>query len=1778
MKKVLSFLLMAILLAISGKAQSNDTVQITIGIGDYGYNNSTPVSLWYSYTASQTIYLASELNNTSGNITSISFKNTSQGTNNRNIKVYLATTSLSYFSSQNDALPEEDFILVYDSVWTITGEQFSQINLASPFPYDGTSNLVVGIVDYTGSFAGNEFYWQSTNSNTARTVYKCSDENTLGVSDVTTGVVDYACPDIKLSIYETDDICTPITNVQISNITTESATISWAANDNASLYYYQIKADTASWVDGGNESTSDTTINFDNLTANTTYNVRIKTECTSSTSLYKNITFTTACDNISELPWTTSFEDDETEAMPSCWTSIYPVNGYPAVGTILWGTTYSRTGANQLDFRNSDNTKSFAVLPIFETSLDSLQLSFYTRREGSASGTFQVGYITDITDTSTFVALETITAADLGDNDYHLYEIPFANIEVEDEVTPRIAFSYTSYNNFWWFVDDIIVETLPECTRPAHVTSLASSTSANINWTSTGEDFVVYYRESSSTDEDDWQTSTTFSSTGIDSFSTTLSNLTPNTKYNYYVVAICTDSIYSETKSFKTPCTPYTTVPQSWDFETYDTETGIPSCWSKTVAGAQEGAYTTMGQWVSGSSSLCLYGTTNVTVLPGIDTNELSLNDLQIRFKGKGSDYFTQTPVQVGVVTDPTDPNTFQSITTINLSPYAFEEKTAMFSSYEGNGIYIALKLSGSSSYISAYIDDLYIEDVPTCPAVQNVAVSNLTSDSATISWTGVSNAYRVRYKQTLSTEYTDSLVTTESSVVLSNLSANTEYFVEVAPDCDETTDSLYNGITFTTVCATVNVPYLMDFETESLLNCWTIASQSSFYMWSTTYYPKLNSYNAYAHNGSKSWTFGGDNTAPMIIAAPKVNLNIEQTRLKFYVRKAALTNYSYAYQFGNIEVGVMTDPNDTSTFVSLYSVMDSSITETYSLKTIDFNQFTNYTGSSYYIAIRYLGTGTTWGYNSGEYYIDEIAIDNIPSCEEPTNVTLSNITSNSIDLSWTSQSSEFIVYYKDASLDDNALYEEQSASLVNGTYTLENLTPATTYKLYIASVCSDGTESNSELCTFTTACVALSIPYTQNFESIEEDSRPLCWSFINSVTDSYYGIERPCVDASQYRGHLSSKGLMFASTSYENSAAIAVLPEFSTDLNQLSLVFWTRPGELVYSGHLDVGYVTDPTDASTFVTIDSINTTNLTDTAYHRYRINFNLVTLQEGETGYIALRHVTNSSYYYWFVDDIRVENIPGCTEPTALRSSNASSTSINLTWNAVETSVTLYYKESSATEFDSIENVSLDEDGIYLLSDLTPNTEYDWKISFVCSADAEIYTSETTRFATACSGITTLPQTWDFEATNNTAGTTSNPLPACWQRNVNNIYPYCYNYSYYAHEGNFSLFFYDSNPAVLPLIDTALLPINTLQLSLYARCGSYASSSSYIAVGVMTDPQDASTFTTVANIPLTSTYTLYNIPLITYSGEGTYIAIKNTSTSSYSSIYVDDVTLDLVPSCSSPFGLSLQAGLDTISLSWYSTGDDFVIYYKENSSSVYDSITTFSVGEESNSWQASISGLNSGTAYDVYVKVLCDDDSELTSSVASIRTECGSVIGYPYTENFESLTTEDLGCWTSQIISGTYSWDIQNNSSTGNKVAHRTYNTGSTRLVSPIFDMTSLDSPTLSYNYEACSDVSYGGLDSLYVYYRTSSEDDWILLASHGSSMDGSNYACNVSQSNIINLPNTTSTYQIAFVAVGNSGYGVYLDNVVVDGTTSIPPTIDPTVATNVASSVAQTSATL
>ena len=155
MKKKVFSLMMTLLLAFIGVAKA-DVVTIGDGTGTtyYGPYNS----LWgYSYV--EQVYTASEIG-TAGTINAISFNMSSTDSQTNAVDVFMKNVSRTNFSGNTDWEPVTASDMVFSGTVTFNNG-WTTITLDTPFQYDGTSNLMIGMHEYTSGYSTRYFYYTS---------------------------------------------------------------------------------------------------------------------------------------------------------------------------------------------------------------------------------------------------------------------------------------------------------------------------------------------------------------------------------------------------------------------------------------------------------------------------------------------------------------------------------------------------------------------------------------------------------------------------------------------------------------------------------------------------------------------------------------------------------------------------------------------------------------------------------------------------------------------------------------------------------------------------------------------------------------------------------------------------------------------------------------------------------------------------------------------------------------------------------------------------------------------------------------------------------------------------------------------------------------------------------------------------------------------------------------------------------------------------------------------------------------------------------------------------------------------------------------------------------------------------------------------------------------------------------------------------------------------------------------------------------------------------------
>ena len=131
----------------------SDLPETQIGSGT-ATSNYFPTYNLYNYSMTEQIYTGEEIGE-AGIINSISFY--SAGAITRNLKIYLANTDKTSFTSGSDWVAMTDDNLVYEGNVNMVTNTWVTIQLNEPFEFDG-SNLLLAVTDHTGTWTSSIYY------------------------------------------------------------------------------------------------------------------------------------------------------------------------------------------------------------------------------------------------------------------------------------------------------------------------------------------------------------------------------------------------------------------------------------------------------------------------------------------------------------------------------------------------------------------------------------------------------------------------------------------------------------------------------------------------------------------------------------------------------------------------------------------------------------------------------------------------------------------------------------------------------------------------------------------------------------------------------------------------------------------------------------------------------------------------------------------------------------------------------------------------------------------------------------------------------------------------------------------------------------------------------------------------------------------------------------------------------------------------------------------------------------------------------------------------------------------------------------------------------------------------------------------------------------------------------------------------------------------------------------------------------------------------------------
>ncbi|MBO6051132.1 MAG: fibronectin type III domain-containing protein [Bacteroidales bacterium] len=1134
-----------------------------------------------------------------------------------------------------------------------------------------------------------------------------------------------------------------------------------------------------------------------------------------------------------------------------------------------------------------------------------------------------------------------------------------------DPANPPTGTLSTERNDVKFFC---CAQTAPmSCPPPYLYVSGTEAESATLAWNANGSETewnLEYKAEGSTT----WTSEGTVSTSPY-----TISNLTTDMNYEFRIQAVCTAGDSSEWAytSAYVPCESVE-LPIVDNFDSYNANE-TPSCWVFRSNGTTAAPYVTTAQAYSGTKSLYFYCPSNgnyaYAISPRINEN-VAMDSLEIMFYAytATAGYF----IEVGIMEDPDDLNSFAALGQFNPSNINdWELATFISRGYAGEGHYVAFRVPQWYAN-NIYIDNVNIHYIPSCLNVSNIHAVNITPYTAEISWTsnGSESQWNYIYGPAGTVDPDDATLMTANAntITLTDLAANTLYDIYVQANCGDGDLSIWMSASFRTECAPMTLlPYEENFDsytgtssssTNVLPSCW------SRYNTGTSYTGMPTVWSSAAHSGTNSmyfYTYSSTAYSDQIAILPEIDtiaIPINTLQLSLFMR-----SYSTSYPF-NIEVGVMTDPSDISTFqlVQTLTVSGTSYVEKEAY-------FDSFTGNGNFIALKV--AQPTSNYNYG--YIDDIVLSAIPSCSPVSELNVSNIAGSSALISWSNGHfgtvSSYTLEYSEAGQSN---WMTASNNITSTSYMLSGLDPQTQYDVRVSVNCEDGEESDAVVETFYTRCLAGGEVAIGNGTTTN--------TYLPSYSFYKHTYTQQIFTAAEMGGaaNITSVSFEMANLSQQRHYTIYLMHTTETAINA-----WIPAvnAQQVFSGDhvFQVGWNTF--DFSTPFAYNGID--------------NLLLIVLDDNDSYVSGNSFYTHASttncarYIYTDSAPYSITTVPSSTgtalsvKNNVIFGGNCDSTATCFAPNMYVTNITTTtadvnwvpgYNESDwemeyalygdTTNWTPVANPTT---GTITLDPLTSNTHYMVRMRSNCGGgDLSAWTIAD--FRTEC-GQTSIPFAENF----NSYGSGNSAFPDCWSRHntySTTPYPYISTTNNSGSTGG-SLYFYSGTTsydlAVTPEFNT---DVNTMEVTFYLRVGTATNG---MIVGVMTDPEDYDSFVPVDTVfcSTASVFEYVEVDMDNYTGTGKFIAFKNYMTTS-GALYLDDLNITLIPSCKRPGDVTVS-NIDMTSavVAWTERGNA-TAWEIEYGPAGFSHGAGTTVPATSNPF--TLTGLTAGTQYDVYVRANC------------------------------------------------------------------------------------------------------------------------------------------------------------------------------------------------------------
>ena len=636
------------------------------------------------------------------------------------------------------------------------------------------------------------------------------------------------------------------------------------------------------------------------------------------------------------------------------------------------------------------------------------------------------------------------------------------------------------------------------------------------------------------------------------------------------------------------------------------------------------------------------------------------------------------------------------------------------------------------------------------------------------------------------------------------------------------------------------------------------------------------------------------------------------------------------------------------------------------------------------------------------------IGFDFNVSCNAPNSLAFSNLTTNSVDVTWVENSiqpQDGYEYYNSTS--DVAPLPTQVPTGVTSTgitsVSLSSLTPGTIYYFWVRGNCGAADKSIwLGPLTYTTGCVETA-SFSENFDNSPTGAGnlPPCWSKLGTSNNVYTttGADSPMSPANRLYMNITT-----------SNTAFALMPPVTTlqaNTHRLKFKAYATTTNKIVS----VGYFLTPGDINTFIEIEALQLPSNNLASTEDFLIIPTGIPAGVNQLVFTIPAGIATTLY----IDDVVWEPIPACVEPISLASGTITANSVGLSWLEMGTASTwnieygpVGYTQGTGTVVSGVTT------NPYTLTGLSANTVYDIYVQADCGGtDGTSPWTGPISIQTQCAEVAAFVENFDSSPTG-----TGN-LPDCWSKlgTSNNVYTTTASAAPMSPANRLYM-----NISTTTTAYAVLPPVSTLQANTHRlKFKAYATSTNKVlSVGYLTTPGDVNTFIEIEAIQLPGT-SLDSTGdfLIIPSGipAGVNQLVFTITPGATTTVYIDDVIWEAIPACVEPIGpTSANITSNSAELSWLEMGTATTWNIEYGPTGYTQGSGTTVSGVTSNPYV--LMSLSPATTYDYYVQADCGSTDGVSTWVGpyTFTTECVEVSAF--VENFDTTPT-GLGnlpvCWS-------------------------------------------------------------------------------------------------------------------------------------------------------------------